>query len=108
MALLNLTNFDDHPEDPAWLVFRFTEPGIAGEYKEALREIGIGCEIDLQGGPLYLVAVRQRHREAAVRANYRVLGRHRQPFIGDGLLRWVVLGGVGLLLALAIAGALLR
>lgn len=107
MALLNLTNYDDHPEDPNWIVFRFTEPGMAEEFREALREAGIGCETDNEGGPPYLVAVRQRHREAAVRANYRVLGRHREPFIGDGLLRWVVLGGVGLLLALALAGALL-
>lgn len=108
MALLNLTNYDDHPEDPNWIVFRFAEQGMAGEFQQALRTAGIGCEADDQGGPPYLVAVRQRHREAAVRANYQVLGRHREPFIGDRLLRFAVLAIVGLLLALAIAGALLR
>jgi hypothetical protein len=39
-----------------------------------------------------------------VRLNYSVLGRHREPFIADGLLRWAVLGFVALIMLLALAG----
>jgi hypothetical protein len=108
MALLNLTNYDDHPEDPNWIVFRFPDPGMAEEFRVAVAAAGLQHEVDTNGGPPFMVGVKQRHREQAVRLNYQVLGRHREPFIGDRLLRWVVLGFVGLLLALAVAGALLR
>jgi hypothetical protein len=108
MALLNLTNYDDHPEDPNWIVFRFPDQGMAEEFRSAVAAAGLQHEVDTNGGPPFMVGVKQRHREQAVRLNYQVLGRHREPFIGDHLLRWVVLGFVGLLLALAVAGALLR
>jgi len=103
MALLKLTNFDDHPEDPGWLVFRFGDADLAREFQEGLDGAGISCETN-NDGPPHLVGVRQRHREAAVRINYTVLGRHRRPFIGDGFLRWALLAFMALLLLLAVLG----
>jgi hypothetical protein len=54
-----------------------------------------------------LIGVKQLDRERAIRVNYTVLGRHRRPFIGDPLLRWLVLGLVGLLVLLALLGSLI-
>ena len=107
MALFNLTNFNDHPEDPNWIVFRFPDATMVGEFTDGLSSAAIAYEQDT-GGPPYLVGVKQRHREAAVRINYRVLGRHRSPFMADTVLRWTVIGLVAVAIALAVAGALIN
>lgn len=108
MAILNITNYDDHPEDANWMVFRFPTDAMAGEFTQLLDQARIGHERDGAGGPPFLVGVKQRHREQAVRLNYTVLGRHREPFIADGLLRKVVLGFVALIMLLAVAGFVVR
>ncbi|HOZ40249.1 MAG: hypothetical protein IPO05_12405 [Flavobacteriales bacterium] len=104
MALLNITNYDDHPEDPNWIVFRFGRSDLSVEFRSELDKVGIAYQSDGASEPPFLVAVKQRHRELAVRANYLVLGRHRSPFLADGILRWLVLIGVGALVTLALVG----
>ncbi len=104
MALLNLTNFDDHPTEPHWMVFRFGDRELADEFLEGLRSASIPYEADLEDAGPHLVGVKQRHRESAIRINYTVLGRHRTPFVGDRTLRWGLLGLFLLLLALAVMG----
>lgn len=108
MRLPNLTNYEEHPSEPEWLVFRFSSEEQARAFEEALREAGLRHERDTEGGPPYLVAARRADREQAVRFNYVVLGQHRAPFIPHRGLRWVVFGIVAAFIALAIAGALLR
>jgi hypothetical protein len=103
MAILNLTNFDDHPEDPNWMVFRFPENRQAEEFIAGLDAEGIGHERDA-GGPPFLVGVKQYHRERAVRINYTVVGRHREPFIADRAFRWGLLAFVGVIVLLAVVG----
>lgn len=107
MALLNLTNFDDHPTDPTWLVFRFGDPGMGSEFIQGLEQAGIRYEADRDEG-MTLIGVKQRDRDAAIRVNYAVLGRHREPFIASKLLRYLLLGLVLALLLLAVFGALMR
>jgi len=108
MALLNLTNFDDHPTDPTWMVFRFGDRDMAREFIAELQAAGIAFEAeeedDVQTGAVRLIGVKQRFRDAAVRANYVVLGRYRQPFLSNTFLRWALLAFVGLLVGLAVAG----
>ncbi len=104
MSILNLTNFDDHPQDPLWLVFRFGDPQMAQEFMDGLKAADIHFEADAIPGGLTLIGVKQRHREAAIRINYTVLGRHRRPFIGDGIIRWALLIFTLLLLSLAFMG----
>lgn len=104
---LNLTNYDDHPEEPTWIVFRFAESHIAQEFIAELDREGLKHEHDQNGGPPFLVGVKQHHREIAVRLNYLVLGRHRTPFMGDPVLRWSVFILVALAVALAVAGVVM-
>jgi hypothetical protein len=108
MKLPNLTNFEEHPSEPEWIVFRFAASSIADEFVEELTRAGVKHERDTEGGPPFLVGVRKSQREAAVRLNYLVLGRHRSPFIADRYLRLGVFAFLALLIALAVAGALLR
>lgn len=107
MKLPNLTNFEEHPSEPGWIVFRFTTSALADEFALELARAGVKHERDTEGGPPFLVGARTSQREAAVRINYLVLGRHRPPFIADRFLRMGILGLLALLIALAIAGAFL-
>ncbi|MBP6643117.1 MAG: hypothetical protein KA186_08500 [Flavobacteriales bacterium] len=104
MAILNITNFDDHPEDPMWMVFRFTERRIADEFVDGLSAVSIPFEQDESDEAPFLVGVKAHNREAAVRINYAVLGKHRSPFIADGLFRWSVIGLFAILLLMAVLG----
>lgn len=108
MALLNITNFDDHPEQPLWMVFRFADHRQCAEFVAGLQAENLPHEQDANGGPPFLVGVKQRDREAAVRINYTVLGRYREPFIGNVALRWALLILVGGILLLALVGIVLQ
>lgn len=108
MQLPNITNYGEHPAEPEWLVFRFSSEEQARAFEAALREAGLRHERDTEGGPPYLVAARRADREQAVRFNYVVLGRHRSPFIPNTAFRWALIGLVAAVIALALAGALLR
>ena len=107
MALLNLTNFDDHPTEPTWMVFRFKDRNMEREFIEGLDAERISYELSEEDGIMRLIGVKQRHREAAIRINYAVLGRHREPFIADKTIRWAILGFALILVLLAFLGALL-
>ncbi|MBK9176683.1 MAG: hypothetical protein IPM46_10195 [Flavobacteriales bacterium] len=108
MELPNLTNYAEHPTEPGWLIFRFREDGQAAEFVQLLQADGLRHERDTEGGPPYMVAVKQHHRSVAVRLNYIVLGRHRKPFLADAVLRWGVIALVTAIILLALVGALLR
>ncbi len=107
MALLNLTNFDDHPTEPTWMVFRFKDRNMEREFIEGLDAERISYELSEEDGVMRLIGVKQRHRDAAIRINYAVLGRHREPFIADKAIRWAILGFALILVLLAFLGALL-
>jgi hypothetical protein len=108
VALLNLTNFDDHPTEPTWMVFRFGDRDMGREFVEGLVAEGIPYESNEEGDGIRLIGVKQRYRDAAVRINYQVLGRHREPFIGDRTIRWVLIAFTLGLVLLAFLGALLN
>jgi len=107
MSLFRLANHDEHPTDPHWVVFRYGDPGLADEFVEELVRAGITHERDAEGPP-YLVAVKRREREQALRLNYVVLGRHRDPIIPDRRLGWAIVAFVGIMLLLALIGWLRR
>lgn len=108
MALLNLTNFDDHPTEPTWMVFRFGDRDMGREFMEGLEAAGIPYEANEEDERMRLIGVKQRHRDAAVKINYRVLGRHREPFIGDKAIRWTLIAFTMFLVLLALLGAVLN
>jgi hypothetical protein len=108
MALLRLTNFEDHPTDHRYMVFSFGTQNMADEFMDGLTMKAIPHEADTSGGPPFLVGVKKQFREQAVRINYTVIGRYREKFIGDDVFRWLLLGVVGLALLLAILGVLNR
>lgn len=107
MSLFRLANHDEHPSDPHWVVFRFGDRELADEFTGELDKAAITYERDTEGPP-YLVAVRRRQREEALRLNYLVLGRHRDPIIPDRRLGWAIVAFVGIMLILAFIGWLRR
>lgn len=107
MSLFRLANHDEHPSDPHWVVFRFGDHDLADEFVAELEKADIVHERDTEGPP-YLIAVRRRQREEALRLNYLVLGRHRDPIIPDRRIGWAIVAFVGIMLTLAIIGWLSR
>ncbi len=105
---LRLTNFEDHPTDHRYMVFRFPTSQMAGEFMDGLTMKAIPFEADDSGGPPYLIGVKKQFRERAVEVNYIVLGRHRQPFISDPVFRWFVFILVAAAIILAVVGYLNR
>ncbi len=106
MSLIDITNWGDHPTEPGWLVFRYGDVDRALAMRRALEAEGIPHEVDEEGPP-WLIGVRKKYRERAELLNYRALGGDRPRFIADRALRWLVLGLVGAVLLLALAGMLL-
>lgn len=107
MALLNITNFDDHPEDPNWMVFRFKERAMAAEFVDGLIGSSIPFEQDESGNAPFLVGVKAQYREKAVRINYVVIGKYRSPFIADRILRWGLIGFLVLVFIMIVLGMVL-
>lgn len=105
---LRLTNFEDHPTDHRYMVFRFPTSQMAGEFMDGLTMKAIPFEADDSGGPPFLIGVKKQFRERAVEVDYIVLGRHRQPFISDPVFRWFILIFVALAIILLIGGMLNR
>jgi hypothetical protein len=110
MSILRLTNFEDHPGDHRYLVFRFQDPKMAGEFMDELTMAAIPFEEDEtnEGRAPYLIGVKKQFRERAVKLNYTVIGRYREPFISDAGFRWFLIAFVGFVLLLAVLGWLNR
>lgn len=102
--MLRLTNFEDHPGDHRYMVFNFPTSQMAGEFMDGLTMAAIPFEADDSGGPPFLIGVKKQYRERAVQINYTVIGKHRKPFIGDDVFRWLLLVFVGVAILLAILG----
>jgi hypothetical protein len=103
-----LTNFEDHPSERQWMLFNFREELVRNEFAEELRRADIVHEVEDTREPPFRVAVKRRHREQAVKLNYLVIGRHRQPMIPDRRLGLALVLFVAAVVGLAFLGWLRR
>lgn len=104
--VFKITNYYDHPESPRHIVFHYFKKEQAGEFERLLKEGNIEFEkhVEEEGRTIYLFGVHKKFEKEAVRMNFLAIGRNRQPFISDPLLRWLALIVFFLALALAIIG----
>ena len=104
------TNYFIHPGDNRYYVFTFKKEGHKCMYEKALIDAGIPYENfeddELEYGAKYLFGIPRTHISEAIRENNLIHASIRKPFIQSVFLRWIVLGVTGLMLALAIVGAL--
>ena len=99
---LGLVNFTKHPNDPNYIVYRFTESNKANSFREELILNNISFEQDTEKKKQLtytLFALKKKHYKKTMEINFKVEGEHKTPLIPFRLLRWIVLlFGLGILL----------
>ena len=99
---LGLVNFTKHPNDPNYIVYRFTESNKANSFREELILNNISFEQDTEKKKQVtytLFALKKKHYKKTMEINFKVEGAHKKPLIPSRLLRWtVLLFGLGILL----------
>ena len=99
---LGLVNFTKHPNDPNYIVYRFTDLNKANSFREELISNNISFEQDTEKKKQVtytLFALKKKHYKKTMEINFKVEGAHKKPLIPFRLLRWtVLLFGLGILL----------
>ena len=99
---LGLVNFTKHPNDPNYIVYRFTDLNKANSFREELILNNISFEQDTEKKKQVtytLFALKKKHYKKTMEINFKVEGAHKKPLIPFRLLRWtVLLFGLGILL----------
>lgn len=99
---LGFVNFTKHPNNPNFLVYRFTDIARANSFREELKANNIVFEEDTEEKKQVtytLFALHKKHYKKTMQMNFKVEGQHKKPLIPFRLLRWtVLLFGLGILL----------
>ncbi len=99
---LGLVNFTKHPNNPNYIVYRFTDLNKANSFREELTSNNISFEQDTEKKKQVtytLFAIKKKHYKKTMEINFKVEGAHKKPLIPFRLLRWtVLLFGLGILL----------
>ncbi len=109
MSLLNLTNYNDHPTNRAYVVFFFSRKEVADTFEELLliNAIDFVRDQEDEGVKRHLFGVLKTEFPKAEKLNYQALGKHRSRFIGNLYVRLAILVITLLMVAIAVTGALM-
>ena len=99
---LGFVNYTQHPTNPKYMVYRFTDVNRANDFRELLNENKIEFQEDTQEKKQQtytLFAIHQKNYKKTMKMNYEVEKKHKKPIIPFRFLRWtVVIFGMGILL----------
>ncbi len=99
---LGFVNYTQHPTNPKYMVYRFTDINRANHFRELLSENKIEFQEDSQEKKQQtytLFAIHQKNYKKTMKMNYEVEKKHKKPIIPFRILRWtVVIFGMGILL----------
>jgi len=87
MNSFNLANWEQHPSDSRYFVFRFNKLHFAENFEERLKSKSIEYHSHEEDGQ-YMFAVGSNDFDKARKLNYLVMTDHRKPMISNGFLRW--------------------
>jgi hypothetical protein len=105
--MLQLVNFNDHPQSPHHTIFSFKNPQQADFFEENLKNNNLFFERhnDIEDNEeVFYFAVKRIDFEKVKQINFLCLGKYRKPFISDPALRWFVLSIFFILMGLLISG----
>lgn len=102
---LGFVNYTQHPENPDYVVYRFTDKPRADDFRRHLTEQKIWFEDSLgekRGKTVYLFGIHRTDFNRTQTINFQVESHHKKPIIPFKGLRWFVLlfGFTALTLAL--------
>ncbi len=100
------SNFEEHPTNDKFLVFRFLMKPMAEEFASTLTDRKIPFESFTEGEDQiqYFFAVKKSHQDEAKRINYLVFAKHRKPLIQNKFARLALVGTVLALILLSLIG----
>jgi len=108
---MQLTNYYDHPEHQLYVVFQFYLVEHADEFGSMLAVENIEFERHYDEGgkqPRHLFGIHKRYNKRAMHCNNMLHAKHRQKFISNPWLRYVVLAITLGAVALGLAGYFLQ
>ena len=106
MSPFLFSNFEEHPSDENYLVFRYLSKPMADEFSTTLLERGIPFETieNEEKQTVYLYAVKKKYGDEVKKLNYLIYAKHRKPLIENKYTRNLLLGTVLTLIILGLIG----
>lgn len=104
---LGFVNYVQHPENPKYIVFRFTDPKRAESFETELNAQNIWherAEDEKRGQPIWLFAIHNKDYKKVERINFMVEGKHKKPLIPFKILRSSLILFSAIVMTLAIIG----
>lgn len=99
---LGFVNYTQHPTNPKYIVYRFTDEHRANSFRILLLENKIEFEEDSEEKKQQtytLFAIHQKNYKKSMKLNFEVEKKHKKPLIPFKILRWsVVIFGIAILL----------
>ena len=99
---LGFVNYTQHPSNPNYVIYRFTDQERANTFRKFLEEGNIDFEEDIEEKRTQtytLFAIHQKNYKKTMKMNFEVERIHKKPIIPFKILRWsVVIFGMGILL----------
>ena len=99
---LGFVNYTQHPSNPNYVIYRFTDQERANTFRKFLEEGNIDFEEDIEEKRTQtytLFAIHQKNYKKTMKMNFEVERIHKKPIIPFKILRWsVVILGMGILL----------
>ncbi len=99
---LGFVNYTQHPTNPKYIVYRFTDEKRANSFRVLLLENNIEFEEDSEEKKQQtytLFAIHQKNYKKSMKLNFEVEKKHKKPLIPFKILRWsVVIFGIAILL----------
>jgi len=99
---LGFVNYTQHPTNPKYIVYRFTDEKRANSFRVLLSENNIEFEEDSEEKKQQtytLFAIHQKNYKKSMKLNFEVEKKHKKPLIPFKILRWsVIIFGIAILL----------
>ena len=99
---LGFVNYTQHPSNPNYVVYRFTDQNRADSFRTLLKAHHVEFEEDQEQKKQQtytLFAIHQKYYKKTMKMNFKVEQKHKKPIIPFRILRWsVVIFGMGIIL----------
>ena len=99
---LGFVNYTQHPSNPNYVVYRFTDQDRADSFRDLLKAHHVEFEEDQEQKKQQtytLFAIHQKYYKKTMKMNFKVEQKHKKPIIPYRILRWsVVIFGMGIIL----------
>ena len=99
---LGFVNYTQHPNNPKFIVYRFTDKERANSFRKLLEIDNVDFEEDTEVKKLQtytLFAIHKKNYQKTMKMNFEVEGKHKKPIIPFKILRWsVVIFGLSIIL----------